>query len=1456
MRTWDDPVVWSNFPLLVLGALWSRYDSRQAILLGCGAAASVMYHSSGEERWLQTDRVLAMAGFGSSLMVAYEVRAVFSAPEALALAMVVGLAFVAYRLGDKRKGNASYEAWHTAWHGLIVLGQLMLFAAARSRSTSTEGAVPIARHQTVVVEVGRDAVITLRGYDTDGDVLRAQVVSLPESGTLSQLSSVFSKYAYEPKRGKAVVAPSVVTGSKNRVYYARPEYDAERGDGKWGTFEFAVSDGSDVSRAGRVTLVPPSLRLVVSCFDASDEGWRIVRSRATVPTWDAASFGKGLNRFVVATDDLMSFADGTERNASRWMFEAPSAFHGQHNAAYAGKLKFTLGALAGDFENEAPPRHNLVELECETCRIRLAFPLWNATTPFTGKTTTFSIDLVETAGWIRDPNNDLLPWPAPSQCAFIHALSSISALRILGDFTDCTFRAPADIITNNSLFSSFVREALSRLTSGRLPASPLRWLYVELSQRNFFFFFLEEKEENEEPRCRRCYGGDLDPDESDELGRGLAAVEGFVSTTKWEGCLFDGYSAGLVRGVRVGAPRLAANVEVIVSGPDFSRAVEVFARIVLAEYHAARGRADRGLVLSLETADDHDDDIAPSLVDAARRLGLGARRAAEAVGAAAAASRAGPPTRKWHLPRLEEFSRAVASATLRRHPVCLSVLARVGSEVRRADCFYALHYRRHDAANSRTQSFCDDNHHRGRVVFFSESAWTTWQRLRLEGEPPRRMKDLVRREVAEPRLHEEARVARNLRERARDIAELLELGDVPPWVRENAKAQLAKLAADVLEAAVEKCLDPDVRVFLAPALRRHLEHISPSTKKVTRLRGMLRVVELAANARMFRAMEGTRAWTTLREAATREVAAEAAAAAETTRFATLEFEDDDEASAKNYDGIFECRLDDLVGEDRAFGLGIAALARHDEEAKDARSKMLAVARSGLPVLVQRVLWDGGAGTSKKSWDATLEAIGVEASSAAAEQPAGSSLLARTPVFEGWLEPSESAAAADLAIAKARASEADRAARRLAALADRSRAFRSVRKQREAVAALRALLAAHAEADREAAEAAVRAAASHASEAEPPGVWRLGGLYGSFHALRAASRGARAIERALVQLAPLVDGAQEAVDAALGADAAPRARAYLAVCGDAPVLLGLDADAPIEAQLDVVLECRSPREVSAAPRAFGAVKAAIKHLDRDDDDDDDDDDVLRIALPRGRLLVPARLRCVRWGRGAPKPPRCPRMLLENVYASEQGARLLAARQPPPRDYEALLIDSIGDDDDNWRRRACVDHRLALVQDATDLEQRLAAYDRLLLPVAPLDRLAQAATLLKAMVMGKAAVAPPAVAAAAAALVDALLVELPKCVHFDGACAALISRLAGSATDAVGVSQHARFALPTLCLAAQIADAAADCEVAADRLRNMVCEALDDTVDLLEALVETTARAAYLANTKKASAPRTS
>lgn len=127
---------------------------------------------------------------------------------------------------------------------------------------------------------------------------------------------------------------------------------------------------------------------------------------------------------------------------SLWFFSAPSTFLGNQGISYGGKLQFTLGSFSGDFNNlnsHAP----LVRLVCADCQgpiykgITLIFPLSTAlqSTTFSRDGTTFSFNLQETSGWLKDPQNSLKKWTVPTKCDMIQVLSRLTSLEILGDWT-------------------------------------------------------------------------------------------------------------------------------------------------------------------------------------------------------------------------------------------------------------------------------------------------------------------------------------------------------------------------------------------------------------------------------------------------------------------------------------------------------------------------------------------------------------------------------------------------------------------------------------------------------------------------------------------------------------------------------------------------------------------------------------------------------------------------------------------------------------------------------------------------------------------------------------------------------------------------------------------------------------------------------------------------------------
>ena len=54
---------------------------------------------------------------------------------------------------------------------------------------------------------------------------------------------------------------------------------------------------------------------------------------------------------------------------------------------------------------------------------------------FDGAPKTFTVSLLESAGWSKDSQNTLVPWYPATKCDVIQVLSRLSTIRILGDWT-------------------------------------------------------------------------------------------------------------------------------------------------------------------------------------------------------------------------------------------------------------------------------------------------------------------------------------------------------------------------------------------------------------------------------------------------------------------------------------------------------------------------------------------------------------------------------------------------------------------------------------------------------------------------------------------------------------------------------------------------------------------------------------------------------------------------------------------------------------------------------------------------------------------------------------------------------------------------------------------------------------------------------------------------------------
>ncbi len=248
---------------------------------------------------------------------------------------------------------------------------------------------------------------------------------------------MYSKYGYDPKAGVEITSvPTTISDSKNRLLYVRPHPDREL-TGEFDRFEYTMSDLTATSLAGTVVVTGPSHLIVASDFSNDAESWTIEGNRVSgsVATFEASSRG-ALNHYIYATDDTLNMKAGVDQDL--WYFSAPSKYLGWQGVVYGGFLEFTMSSFSGDFSsNNLNSDLYLVELYCSQCAtntgVTISFPL--SATSFDGSTKSFSISMLETAGWLQDPENTLMTWNAPTKCSFIEVLSGLTSVKILGDFT-------------------------------------------------------------------------------------------------------------------------------------------------------------------------------------------------------------------------------------------------------------------------------------------------------------------------------------------------------------------------------------------------------------------------------------------------------------------------------------------------------------------------------------------------------------------------------------------------------------------------------------------------------------------------------------------------------------------------------------------------------------------------------------------------------------------------------------------------------------------------------------------------------------------------------------------------------------------------------------------------------------------------------------------------------------
>lgn len=195
----------------------------------------------------------------------------------------------------------------------------------------------------------------------------------------------------------------------------------------------------NVSEAGFSVFTNPEGSIAGSVFDLADDygGWTVSGNYGVAGLKHQAFVWGGLNRYVYGTDEITHIDFATGQDRSKWYFEASPAFRGQElAAAYAGKIRFTIRALYGNFTQLNEPL-DWITIECESCNTGRGMRIVrfvDETFFWQGDEKNVEVELSPVAKWKKDPLNSALEFEYATECQIAAVLTNVSRVAILGDF--------------------------------------------------------------------------------------------------------------------------------------------------------------------------------------------------------------------------------------------------------------------------------------------------------------------------------------------------------------------------------------------------------------------------------------------------------------------------------------------------------------------------------------------------------------------------------------------------------------------------------------------------------------------------------------------------------------------------------------------------------------------------------------------------------------------------------------------------------------------------------------------------------------------------------------------------------------------------------------------------------------------------------------------------------------
>lgn len=263
------------------------------------------------------------------------------------------------------------------------------------------------------------------------------------TGEFYQLSNIFSRYGYNPCKGKEIFNSTIITDMHGRfVYKLREHSNNQLISGTFDVVNIRIdlidNNNKNISLCGKIFFLPQSGIFVSSDFLLNDDGWTIVNNHPIhtpiqEPIYCSWTF-KTHSMFITGTDNYVNYDTRNNNDISLWYFKAPGKYHMDLSLAYSGWIEFSQVFLSGDFSKlnnlDAFP---IVRIECY--KLSYSIEHYSSINHANNSTYNFTIKLDErlwTKAYNKYKNKNK---PNILKKEFIQCLANINSFEILGDWT-------------------------------------------------------------------------------------------------------------------------------------------------------------------------------------------------------------------------------------------------------------------------------------------------------------------------------------------------------------------------------------------------------------------------------------------------------------------------------------------------------------------------------------------------------------------------------------------------------------------------------------------------------------------------------------------------------------------------------------------------------------------------------------------------------------------------------------------------------------------------------------------------------------------------------------------------------------------------------------------------------------------------------------------------------------